>query len=435
MEISIFGLGYVGCVGLGCFYKLGHRVVGVDVNPTKVNLINAGKASIVEKDIDELIKKGVTDGKIKATMNTNDAVLNTDIGIICVGTPNDVNGHLNLSYIDKVAEEIGMALRDKESFFTIAIRSTVLPGTHHRIAKIISEVSRKKINDHFAIVSNPEFLREGSAVDDFLNPPHTILASDSQIGMDKMRELYEGVNGEVIVAEIGVAEMIKLLNNSYHALKVVFGNEVGRICKKLNIDSHKLIDLFSQDQVLNISPKYFKPGFAYGGSCLPKDLKALNTIAHDNYVNTPVLANINRSNEIHIDHIFDLIMSKEMKNIGLYGLSFKGGTDDLRYSPALEIAERLIGKGMNVKIYDENINLSKLMGKNKDFLYSKLPHINQILEENIEDFISCIELVIIVNQNDKVQQLKKLISSDQLVVDLSRVENLVEMKTYEGICW
>ena len=285
MNISIFGLGYVGCVGLGCLAEQGHYLTGVDVDKIKVELINGGKATIVEKGIDELIEKNFK--RIKATSDSLAGVMNSEAAIICVGTPNNENGHLDMTHIYGVAKEIGLALRNKKEFFTIAIRSTVMPGTNRKLAEIISQCSGKINGKDFGIVSNPEFLREGSAVADFFNPPYTVLASDSDKALETMKKVYQSLKAEVVETDIGSAELIKFVNNSFHGLKVVFANEVGRICKALGVDSRNLMDLFVKDTILNISPYYFKPGFAYGGSCLPKDLKALNSIAHDKYVKLP----------------------------------------------------------------------------------------------------------------------------------------------------
>jgi GDP-mannose 6-dehydrogenase len=297
MNISIFGLGYVGCVGMGCLAKNGHKIIGVDVLNAKIDLINQGKPTIVEKDIDRIIAEQFNKGNISATSDYKKAVLETDLSLICVGTPSTPEGHLNLDYIFQTACQIGEALADKDGFHVIAIRSTVLPGTNEKVGELITQHSGKIRNTDFGVVSNPEFLREGTAVEDFFNPPLTLLGSDNDFSLEKMEQLYAGVTGPIEKVEINVAEIIKYVNNSFHALKIVFANEVGNICKKLNIDSHEVMRIFCMDKQLNISPYYFKPGFAYGGSCLPKDLKALNTIAHDLYIDTPVLNSIEKSNE------------------------------------------------------------------------------------------------------------------------------------------
>ena len=436
MNISIFGLGYVGCIGLGCLSELGHYMIGVDIDKTKVDLINGGKATIVEKDIDELIKNNSQRNRITATTSSAEAVKNSAVAIICVGTPNDENGQLNMKYIYHVAEEIGVSLKTKEEYYTVAIRSTVMPGTNSKICNMIEEVSGKKNGKDFAVVSNPEFLREGSAVCDFFNPPYTVVASDSLKGIDVMKEIYSSINGEILVVDIGSAELIKLVNNSYHALKIVFANEVGRICKSLRVDSHNLMELFVKDKQLNISHRYFKPGFAYGGSCLPKDLKALNTIAHDYYIELPMLSSIDESNQTHIEYALNLIINKNKRKIGFYGLSFKAGTDDLRFSPALEIAERLLGKGFNIKIYDKNVHLSKLMGKNKDFLFNKLPHINELLTEDLTEFLKDLEVIVFVNYEKDITEAFKESLKNIEIIDLVRVyQNKTTSSNYEGICW
>lgn len=433
MDISIFGLGYVGCVGLGCLAESGHNIIGVDVSESKVDLINRGQATIVEKDIDEIIKRNRERGRIIATIDSVKAVKVSDVAIICVGTPNDKYGHLSMETIDKVSFQIGMALKDKNGFFTVAIRSTVMPGTNKRVGEIIEQTSKKKINTDFAVVSNPEFLREGTAVEDFYNPPYTVVASDCDEAIEVMGNVYKKIKGEYIRSDIGSVELIKFINNSFHALKVAFGNEVGRICKSLNIDSHNLMDLFVKDEILNISPYYFKPGFAYGGSCLPKDLKALATISHDQYLDVPVLSSIDRSNKAHIDFAYHIIAEKNTRNIGFFNISFKPGTDDLRFSPALELVERLLGKGYSVKIYDKNVNLSKLTGKNKEYLFNKLPHISDILVDNLSDMIDHSDYVVVTNKDKEVSEL---LSNDINIIDLVRiVTECSELSNYEGICW
>ena len=436
MKISIFGLGYVGCVGLGCLAELGHELIGVDVDPIKVNLIDNGNATIVEKDIDILIKNNCLRKRIKATTSSSKAIDNSDVAIICVGTPNDENGHLNMSFIYKVANEIGEALKSKNGFYTIAIRSTVMPGTNKKVEEIIQKQSKKIAIKDFAVVSNPEFLREGSAVTDFFKPPYTLLASDSNKGLEIMEEVYQSLNSEIIITSIGIAELIKFVNNSFHGLKVAFANEVGRVCKALGVDSRELMELFTKDKILNISSYYFKPGFAYGGSCLPKDLKALNSIAHDSYIKLPILSAIENSNQIHIEFALDILLSKNKRKIGFYGISFKSGTDDLRFSPALEIVERLLGKGYAIKIYDANINLSKLMGKNKEYIFQKLPHINNLLTEDLNELINSSEILVIVNKDEDIHKLLNLELTNIDIVDLIGVSDQnFKHENYDGICW
>jgi GDP-mannose 6-dehydrogenase len=433
MNISVFGLGYVGSVSLGCLAQNGHIVIGVDVNKHKIDLINKGKPTIIEKDIEWIIKEGFALNRIKATSNYSDAIINTDITIITVGTPSSREGHLHLGYINHVAEEIGEALQYKEKFHTIVIRSTVLPGTNRSFGEIISKVSGKTRNKDFAIVSNPEFLREGSAVSDYYNPPVTVIGSDNNLAADLIGSLYEGLPAPIQYVTIEVAEMIKYVNNAWHALKIGFSNEVGNICKMLMIDSWEVMELFMMDRKLNISDNYLKPGFAYGGSCLPKDLKALCTIAHDNYLHSPILNNIENSNKNQKQIAIQLIESLKRKRIGLIGLSFKAETDDLRYSPMVEIAEYFLGKGYQLKIFDKNVNLSLLTGTNKIFIESHIPHLSELITDVFEDVIDQSETIVIAHQSP---DFEKVITDhpDKMFVDLVRVTRN-KYDNYEGICW
>ena len=435
MKIAIFGLGYVGCVSAGCLSQMGHTIYGVDVDSNKVNLVNSGKATIIEDGLDELIESGVKSGNIIATTDSKWAVENSEIGIICVGTPNTANGHLNMEYILKVSEQIANTLKEKNDFYTITIRSTVMPGTNLEISKLISKITNKQADEEFAVVSNPEFLREGNAILDFYNPPYTVIGSTSQKGIEKTKEMFSFLNAPFNVVGIEVAEMIKFLNNSFHALKVAFANEIGRLCKSLNVDSHQLMNLFVQDTQLNISHRYLKPGFSYGGSCLPKDLKAINILAHDNYVSIPILSAVSQSNKTHNDYVYDLVSSRKITKIGIVGLSFKENTDDLRFSPSLELCEVLVGKGYDIKIYDQNINLSRLVGKNKDFLFTHLPHINMLLVNNAEQFIGDSELIVFAQKCNHILDNLSLINENAVIIDLVNIEQLKSFQNYEGLCW
>jgi GDP-mannose 6-dehydrogenase len=434
MKISIFGLGYVGCVSLGCLAQNGHTVIGVDTVYNKVNLINQGKPTIIEKDIDDIIEKQFQLGRISATENYKEAILNTEISIICVGTPSTPEGHLNLKYIYKVAEQIGESLRKKDSFHIVVIRSTVLLGTNNAVGKIISKASWKKRNQGFTVVSNPEFLREGSAVKDYYNPAITVLGGDHETSLKTMGDVYKDVNAPIEYVGIEVAEVIKYVNNSFHALKITFANEVGNICKKLNIDSHKVMDLFCKDDHLNISPYYFKPGFAYGGSCLPKDLKGLKTIAYDNYLSSPVLNSIEESNSIQKQIAYEMILETGKRNIAILGLSFKAGTDDLRYSPIVEVAERLLGKGYQIRIFDKKVNFTKISGTNKDYIDSHIPHLSDLISDDFESVVN-ISDVVVITQKDKL--FMNLFSKypHKIVIDLVRITRSKSHDNYRGICW
>lgn len=435
MNISIFGLGYVGCVGAGCCSKLGHKVIGVDVSDNKVNLINSGRPTIIESEIEELVKEAYDNKMLEATKDSKYAVLNSDISFIAVGTPSSKQGHLNLKYIYIVAEQIGKALKEKEDFHIIAIRSTVLPGTNEKVGNIIEKVSGKIRGKDFTVVSNPEFLREGTAVKDYFNPPLTLVGSDSEYAVEKMKELYSELPAEFIATEIRVAEMMKYVNNTFHALKIVFGNEVGNICKALDVDSHKVMEIFCKDKQLNISPYYFKPGFAYGGSCLPKDSKALRTLANDFYIDVPVLNSIEQSNELQKKAAVDMIMTKGKRKIGILGLSFKAGTDDLRCSPIVDVIETLLGKGYEIKIYDKNVKVSELTGTNKDFIEAKIPHLQEFITDDLDYVINNSDVLVITN---KEKEFTNIIEeySNKVILDLVRIWNEVDYDGYyEGIAW
>jgi len=434
MNISIFGLGYVGCVSLGCLSNNGHNVIGVDVAQNKIDLINQGRPTIIEKDIDNIIKEQFEKGRISATTDSEYAVLNSDVSFICVGTPSSANGQLDLKYVFKVAEDIGKAIKNKSQFHVISIRSTVFPGTNLKVSDIIEKSSNKKRNIDFSVVSNPEFLREGSAVHDYYNPAVTVLGSDNEKALDIMSEIYQKVDAPISKVEINEAEIIKYVNNSFHALKITFANEVGNICKKLKIDSHKVMELFCKDDKLNISSYYFKPGSAYGGSCLPKDLKGLRTIAHDHYLDVPVINSIEESNLYQKEVAFNLIKEKGKRKIGILGLSFKAGTDDLRYSPAVELAEKLIGKGYEVLIYDENVNLSRITGTNKEYIDHHIPHLSNLITDNFEAVIDFSDIIVITQKNKLFESIHEDYL-DKSIIDLVRVTEDFEPNNIEGICW
>jgi len=435
MNISIFGLGYVGCVSLGCLAQNGHTIIGVDVSQTKIDQINSGLPTIVEKDIDKIISQQHKNKRISATKNAFEAIQKTEVSIIAVGTPSSEKGHLNLNYIFKVAEDFGEGLKKKTEFHVIAIRSTVMPGTCERFAKIIEEKSGKKRNIDFAVVSNPEFLREGTAVHDYYNPPLTLIGADNIKAAEKIKLLYNELPGEIITTQIKVAEIMKYVNNTYHALKISFANEVGNICHELGIDSHEVMNIFAKDKQLNISPYYFKPGFAYGGSCLPKDLKGLQTLAHDLYIDVPVIENISKTNDLQIERATKLLLKYWDKKLGFLGLSFKAGTDDLRNSPAVQVIETLLGKGCSIKIYDKNINISRLTGTNREFIDKKIPHLSSLMVDSINDIILSSEVIIV---NTKEEEFKTLLLKieDQLIIDFVRLdERFLEKENYIGLNW
>lgn len=435
MNISIFGLGYVGCVGAACLAKLGHHVIGVNHTQGKVDLINQGKPTIIEADIEELVKEAHDNGRLEATTDYLYAVKNTDVSFVCVGTPSSKDGHLNLNYIYRVAQQIGEGIREKDGFHIVAIRSTVLPGTNKKVGEIIGEASGKQRGKDFTVVSNPEFLREGTSVEDYMNPPLTLIGTDSPEAEAVFREIYKDIPAEFISTDIEVAEIMKYVNNTFHALKIVFGNEVGNICKALNIDSHKVMEIFCKDRQLNISPYYFKPGFAYGGSCLPKDSKALRTLAHDKYVDVPVINAINPSNELQKKIAVDIIESKGRRKIGILGLSFKAGTDDLRNSPIVDVAQTLHGKGYELHIYDRNVRISQLTGTNADFIAAKLPHLHEIITDNLDEVCSACDVLVITNKEKEFADVPAKYPH-KCIVDLVRQFKAIDYDgNYEGISW
>lgn len=443
MNISIFGLGYVGCVGAACLAKLGHRVIGVDVNENKVRLINEGKPTIIEEGIAELCAEAHEKGLMSATTDVRAAVHATEVSFIVVGTPSSKEGHLNLSYIYAVAKQIGEALCDKELTsegvnelrHIVAIRSTVLPGTNEKVGEIIAEASGLVRGRDFTVVSNPEFLREGTSVKDYFNPPLTLVGTDMPEAEAVFREIYKGIEAEFVCTDIRVAEMMKYVNNTYHALKIVFGNEVGNICKELNIDSHKVMEIFCKDKQLNISPYYFKPGFAYGGSCLPKDMKALKTLAHDHYVDVPVIEAIDPSNEIQKRRAVQLIMAQGKRKVGILGLSFKAGTDDLRCSPIVDVVESLLGKGFDIRIYDKNVKVSELTGTNKDFIMAKIPHLQHFVTDDLETVCRESDVLVVTNKEAEFAEVMARYSK-KIIVDLVRQWKEVDYAGhYEGLSW
>lgn len=436
MRISIFGLGYVGCVSLGCLAKNGHEVIGVDVSPTKVNQINNGLPTIIEKDIDAIIAEQFEAGNICATTDFKKAILHTEVSIIAVGTPSTPHGHLNLEYIFKVAEDFGKVLAHKDEFHIIAIRSTVMPGTADKFATIIEEKSGKLRNVDFAMVSNPEFLREGTAVHDYFHPPLTLLGAAHEEAAEKIASLYEHLPAEVVVTDIRVAEIMKYVNNTFHALKISFANEVGNICSELSIDSHKVMEIFCKDRTLNISPYYLKPGFAYGGSCLPKDLKGLQTLAHDLYVEAPLINSINKTNDVQIQRAIDMIMSQKKRKLGFLGLSFKAGTDDLRNSPAVTVIEALLGKGYDICIYDKNVRISHLTGTNKEYIDTHIPHLSKLMAGDISEVMDNSDVIIINTKEKEYAEALAEYKGDAKIIDLVRIEKAAKNKAiYQGINW
>ncbi len=437
MRVSVFGLGYVGAVSASCLSADGHQVIGVDKNKTKVDLINGGRAPIVESGIEALIQQGVAKGNLRATTDAADAVQASDLSLVCVGTPSESNGSLNLQHVRNVCADIGSALASLDRYHAVVIRSTVLPGTMREVViPALEGASGKKAGKDFGICFNPEFLREGTAVKDYYQPPKTVVGeSDARAG-DQLLGLYAGLQGPVIRTSLETAEMVKYVDNTWHALKVGFANEIGSICKPLGIDSVEVMQIFCQDTKLNISPYYLRPGFAFGGSCLPKDVRALRHRAKTLDVEVPILDSILPSNNAHVQRGIDMVLAHGKRRIGVLGFSFKAGTDDLRESPIVELIERLIGKGYALQLYDQNVNLAKLTGANRDYILNHIPHIASLMRDSIEQVLEHAEIVVIGNSAAEFTQIAAKLRPDQHVLDLVRLGGGTEThEQFEGICW
>jgi GDP-mannose 6-dehydrogenase len=437
INISIFGLGYVGAVSAACFASSGHSVVGVDVNPTKVEIINSGKSPIVENGLEPLIAEAVAAGRLSATTDGHRAVLDTDVSLICVGTPSNANGSLDLRYIERVSEQIGAGMKSKSAPHIVAVRSTMLPGTvANTIVPVLERESGKKAGLDFFICINPEFLREGSSLKDFYSPPFTLIGADDEATANTIRQLYDNVPAPVFVTSVKTAEMIKYACNCFHALKVSFANELGNICKTLGIDSHEVMNVFCEDKKLNLSPYYLKPGFAFGGSCLPKDLRAIKYKAKEVDVETPVLSAILASNTLQIERAIDMVVRTGKKRIGVLGFSFKAGTDDLRESPMVTMIESLLGKGYKLSIYDRDVSLAKLFGANKEYIEREIPHISELMRTSVDEVLEASDVVVIGNKAAEFLEIEKTLKPDQIVIDLVRLfDHGTATGIYNGICW
>lgn len=439
MKVSVFGLGYVGAVSAGCMAQDGHDVIGVDVEASKINLINEGKTPIIEKDIGEIIETAVKDGKLRATADIGDAMQSSEISLVCVGTPSRKNGSLDLSYVQQVCAQIGDQLASKDDFHCVVMRSTMLPGTmDNLVIPTLEEYSGKKAGIDFGVCNNPEFLRESTAVWDYYNPPKTVIGDIPgypEAG-DKLAKIYENLDAIMIRTDIQVAEMVKYTDNVGHAVKVSFANEIGNICKAMNIDSHKVMNIFCQDTKLNLSPYYLKPGFAFGGSCLPKDVRALTYHAKSKDVDVPVLNALLPSNENQIDRAIALLSEYKTRKVGILGFAFKAGTDDLRESPVVTLIEYLLGKGYELKIYDKNVELAGLVGANRDYLMNAIPHIYELLESNIDNVFQHSDVIVVGNKDPEFSRALIPNSHDYKVLDLVRLHDDARSNgVYQGLCW
>jgi GDP-mannose 6-dehydrogenase len=437
LRISIFGLGYVGTVSAACLAQDGHYLIGVDPVPEKVELVNRGLSTIIEADIAEITAAALKAGRLRATDDPNEAISQTELSFICVGTPSQPNGNLDLKYIRRICEQIGEALKHKNERYTVVIRSTVLPGTMRTVViPILEEFSGKKAGSDFGVCHNPEFLREGSAVKDFKFPAVTVIGELDPRSGAILATLYEKLDAPLIRTDLETAEMVKYVGNSWHAMKIGFANEIGNLCKAFGIDAHEVMKIFCQDKKLNISSAYLMPGFAFGGSCLPKDLRALTYQAKMHDLQLPILTSILPSNEMQIARGMQLIMEKGHKKIGVLGFSFKAGTDDLRESPVIEVIERLIGKGYDLRVYDKNVSLASLVGANRDFILNRIPHISRLMLDNIDAVLDHAETVVIGNRDAEFSNVPGRLRDGQRLVDFVRItDRKSDGNSYAGICW
>jgi GDP-mannose 6-dehydrogenase len=439
LSISVFGLGYVGSVSAACFASMGHRVIGVDVNPAKVAMIEAGRSLIIEAGMNELVAEGSRACRLHATIDSTAAVLDSDVSFVCVGTPSLRNGKLDLSHIEKVASEIGLALKQKKAGHIVVLRSTVLPGTTESVVlPILENTSQGKAGIDFTVAYNPEFMREGSAVADFLEPPYTILGSQDPAPIECLRELYGKTSAQCFETSIAVAEMVKYLSNAFHAVKVTFANEVGTLCKALNVDADAVSEIFISDTRLNLSRAYLSPGFAFGGSCLPKDLRALTYKAKELDLKLPMLESLLLSNAEHVERAVQAVMGTNKRKIAQLGLSFKAGTDDLRESPQVQLVKRLLGEGCEVRVWDQDVSLGRLVGSNRQYIEEVIPHIGSLLSSDLEQVLKHSEVIIIGNKSVDKGELAKYLRADHFVIDLVNLDKQRRpsgIGHYEGICW
>jgi GDP-mannose 6-dehydrogenase len=437
MRISIFGLGYVGTVCAGCLASQGHTVVGVDISPEKLEAINAGASPIMEPRIGELIHEGIKRKTLEATASSAAAIEASDVSLICVGTPSQANGSLDLSYVARVCEDIGRALRSKLSPHVVVLRSTVLPGsTEELVIPTLEKHLGRKIGDGVSVCYNPEFLREGSSVQDFYQPPKIVIGERDSRSGNTVAELYNGIQAQVIRTSIRTAEMVKYADNAFHALKVTFANEMGNLCKTMGVDGHEVMSIMCKDTKLNLSPAYLRPGFAFGGSCLPKDLRALTYQAKRCDLDTPVLNAVLPSNSYQIKLAIEKLLSFKKKRIGFLGLSFKPETDDLRESPLVEVIETLVGKGHSVRIYDKSISLERLIGTNKRYIDAHLPHLVSLLVDTVDKLVEQSDVVVIGHRSQEFLSVVERLRPDQFIMDLVRIAQEVDTPAkYEGICW
>ena len=437
-RVSVFGLGYVGSVTAACLASKGHSIIGVDLNPSKVKQLDAGHSPIVEPGINELVDEAHKASRLRATTDSAAAVMQTDISFLCVGTPSLRSGKLDLGHVEPVCRDIGKVLKGKDAFHLVVLRSTVLPGTAESIViPALEETSGKLLGRDFGVCVNPEFMREGTAVADFLQPAMTIIGAAEAQHAAWLRELYAWVPGRIFETSFRSAEMVKYICNTWHALKVVFANEIGTLAKELQVDVEAVTEIFTADDKLNISATYLKPGFAFGGSCLPKDVRALNYRARELDLKLPLFESIMPSNDEHLKRAIEMVLDTGKKNVAILGLSFKAATDDLRESPQVQVVKHLLGEGREVKIWDDNVFLGRLIGSNREYIEKAIPHIGSLLENDLGEVLKNAEVIVIATRGIAREQLQQHLRPDHIVLDLVNLEKhrRPATETYEGICW
>jgi GDP-mannose 6-dehydrogenase len=442
MKIAVFGLGYVGCVSAACLAHDGHRVIGVDVNPHKVALVGAGHSPIIEPGLDALLTDMVAAGHLRATTNSAEAIAQSEVSLVCVGTPSNGNGSLKLDYVKAVCAEIGQALATYNGYHTVVIRSTVLPGTVTEILQpILEHHSGKCAGVDFGLAMNPEFLRESTAIKDYFHPSVIVIGEiDSRCGA-VLERVYEAVDADCVHVSIQTAEMIKYTNNAFHAMKIAFANEIGNLSKAHGIDGRTVMEILCRDHQLNISPTYLRPGYAFGGSCLPKDLRALLYRAKERDLDSPLLSSLLPSNSAQIQRAIHMVENTGHKKVAVLGISFKAGTDDVRESPIIPLIETLVGRGYQVQVYDEKVIVDQLIGANKSFLEHQIPHITSLMQPSLEEVVRQAEVIVVANGSPAFIHILEMVRADQVVIDLIGIDRLNGNRNgqykgaYDGICW
>ncbi|HET9325234.1 MAG TPA: nucleotide sugar dehydrogenase [Candidatus Eisenbacteria bacterium] len=436
MRIAVFGLGYVGAVSCGCLAELGHSVVGCDVSEAKVDLIRAGKPPIIEEGLEALLQKAIADRRLEATLDPDEAVRKSEVALVCVGTPSTPSGGVNSVYLETASRQIGEAIRKhRPETYAILSRSTSLPEIHRRLIEILERSSGRTMGNGLGYVCHPEFLREGVSVQDFYHPPKIVFGATDETSKEQCRKLYPGIEAPTFFLTVDEAAMVKYADNTFHALKVTFGNEMGMICRTLGVDSHRVMDVFCSDTKLNISAKYLKPGFAFGGSCLPKDLRGILDASRATATPLPMLAGALASNDVQIAALLKRIMGETRSKVGLVGLAFKEGTDDVRESPLVALVENLSGKGHAVKIFDRHLSVQGLVGANRSFAFSMIPHLEDLMAQDLDDVTSWADVLVVSHRLEPTTWSSAKFRAGQRIIDLVNIPELRKVEGYEGLYW